>query len=398
MIGNRMRQARLASGFTQDEVVDRLFTRGRRITKGGISKYERNLSTPGAGFLSDLGKVLGVKSSYFLSDPSCSVSWIAYRKRAKPGKRRQDLIEAQAFTVVESQLWLMSIMKIDSAADFPTPMIVRSFDDAELAAGALRHAWQLSDLPIDRITLTMEDRGCIVVGLSLESNGFDGLSGWVNAGIPVTVTNTAIPDDRRRYNLAHELGHIFMDCSEVSGKQEEQFAHRFAAAFLVPAFVARKELGTGRRSLNVDELGMLKQKYGLSMQAWIRRARDLNIITQNHYNSLFIEFSRRGWRKNEPYKLTGEEAPAKFRQLTQRALGEGIISLKKAEAIFPGSTAGTSMPHGKTKSLTASELRRLPKSERSKILAEAAAKAEKFYSEDNSLTDFHISGEGSADD
>ena len=73
-------------------------------------------------------------------------------------------------------------------------------------------------------------------------------------------------------SLAHELGHLVMDCRGVKSKEEEKLAHRFAAAFIVPAAVARRELGPRRRSLNLAELALLKGKHGLSMQGWARRA------------------------------------------------------------------------------------------------------------------------------
>ncbi|PXF55416.1 MAG: hypothetical protein C4B58_15095 [Deltaproteobacteria bacterium] len=65
-------------------------------------------------------------------------------------------------------------------------------------------------------------------------------------------------------------------------KEQESLANRFAAAFIVPPAVARQELGEHRRSLSFQELGILKRKHGLSMQAWMRRAFDLGIINEGH--------------------------------------------------------------------------------------------------------------------
>ena len=41
VIAQRVRQARIAAGMTQDEVVDALAGIGVSLTKGGLSKYER---------------------------------------------------------------------------------------------------------------------------------------------------------------------------------------------------------------------------------------------------------------------------------------------------------------------------------------------------------------------
>ena len=119
-------------------------------------------------------------------------------------------------------------------------------------------------------------------------------------------------------------------------KAEEAVAHRFAAAFLVPAEVAMAELGSHRRTLDMVELWLLKEKYGLSMQAWIRRARELDIITDTTYKGLCVEFSRRGWRKAEPFECQGVETPMKLRQMALRAVAEGRLTPERAEALCPG--------------------------------------------------------------
>ncbi len=119
----------------------------------------------------------------------------------------------------------------------------------------------------------------------------------------------ASPDDRRRYNLAHELGHLLMRCEDVSSKEEEKLANRFASALLVPASVAKHELGKKRKRIDLNELAILKLKYGFSMQGWVRRAFDLEIIDAGQYKTLCVMFSRNHWKKIEPTKFVGNEAP-----------------------------------------------------------------------------------------
>ncbi|MGM0489996.1 MAG: helix-turn-helix domain-containing protein, partial [Planctomycetota bacterium] len=46
MIGDRIRQARLAAGLTQDGVVTRLEDAGLKMTKAALSKYEKGKSEP----------------------------------------------------------------------------------------------------------------------------------------------------------------------------------------------------------------------------------------------------------------------------------------------------------------------------------------------------------------
>ena len=46
MIGERIRQARLLAGLTQETVAHRLTEKGHPATKAVISKYENNKSVP----------------------------------------------------------------------------------------------------------------------------------------------------------------------------------------------------------------------------------------------------------------------------------------------------------------------------------------------------------------
>jgi hypothetical protein len=209
------------------------------------------------------------------------------------------------------------------------------------------------------------------------------------------VVNTGTTVDRCRYNVAHELGHILTNCPQLSEKNQEAIAHRFAAALLVPARVARRELGDKRRHLSFAELGVLKQKYGLSMQAWIRRAKDLEIISDSVYKSLCIDFSSRGWRQKEPFDYHGHEKPKRLVQMAVRAVAEGIISPDEANRICAGcgTDALAVVREMEDSALSPTKLSRLPREQRLQALAEAAAQAEKEYRTNPELTDYDAFGE-----
>ena len=278
VIGQRVRQARIAAGMTQDEVVDALAGIGVSLTKGGLSKYERGGSTPKPTVMRALAKVLAVETSYFLDEPSLELRWLGFRKLSRMGKKRQERVKSLAASEVEVFLTLRRALEPAREDVAPPQTSVRRPEDAEKAAESLRKQWRLGDQPIESVTATIEDGGGLVVETRNDDDVFDGLSGWANETVPVIVVSSDVSDDRRRFSLAHELGHLFMDVGKVDEGTEEKLAHRFAASFLVTAATARRELGMKRRHLDFRELAMLKQKHGLSMQAWILRAADLAII------------------------------------------------------------------------------------------------------------------------
>ena len=324
MIGARLKQARLLAGMTQRELASALGENGLKITAAAISKYEKEKSFPTARFMLLASSVLNVPSTYLLYQPATSVKWTAFRRHSGFGKKRQEAVKAYASDLAELQVELHSALYPNSAPDLPEPAIANDFGDVERIAAELRAAWDVGNRPLDNLVQTAEDHGVIVINWEDDSGKFDGLSGWCG-NYPVTVINASRSADRRRFNLAHEIGHLVMDTSQA-GEDDESLAHRFAAALLVPADHAFRELGRERRQLDWGELIMLKRKYGLSLAAWIRRARDLKIISERYYETLNIERSSLGWRKREPVEYLGDEEPLLLNQMARRAIVEGLVA------------------------------------------------------------------------
>ena len=63
---------------------------------------------------------------------------------------------------------------------------------------------------------------------------------------------------------------------------------------------------TEQRRLSMEELGILKRKFGLSMQAWARRAKDLDIIDEvsAYLQDRYDEFVASGLSAPEAHRLT----------------------------------------------------------------------------------------------
>jgi Zn-dependent peptidase ImmA (M78 family)/transcriptional regulator with XRE-family HTH domain len=396
MIGERIRRARLVAGLSQREVVERLSLTGTSLTKAGLSKYERGGSTPKARVILQLAKALGVTPGYFYEEQKVEIEWLGFRMNATLGSNKQERIKCTATEVIEGQIWLQQTFHGSVAPKFPKKIDASCPEDAETAAASLRKAWMLGDLPIESVTRAIEDNGGVVVEVFDCETSFHGLSGWANRKYPIAVTSANASVDRKRFNLAHELGHLMMDSGDQQSRAGEKLFHRFAAAFIVPPAVARNELGGKRKALSLEELALLKKKHGLSMQAWIFRARDLEIIDGRRFNALWRELSARGWRKVEPIEYEGHERPGKLRQMIHRALAEGIISHSKARQICPDylDDVDQLLPKTSLAGLKASDVIKMSSEERRKILRRSAQIMEDEYASNEELTVFEsVDGE-----
>ncbi len=363
MLGERLRQARLAAGLSLEGLAERL---DRPLTKQALSKYERGLSQPPPSRIADIAAALNVRASSLLAEPDVEIEWIAYRKLQRLSKSRQEQVTAVATQRLESEVRLRELFHLADRHDLPEPIQVQHARDCEYAAAVLRMRWNLGDRPVDSLVEQIEEHGCAVVAWP-EEWGFDGLSGWADR-TPVLVLNEAAPADRLRFNAAHEIGHLVMKRTGDE-KQDEAFAHRFAASFLLPAEAARRELGSRRREITIDELGLLKQRWGLSMQAWIRRAHDLEIISGQLYRRLNMRFRQEGWHRDEPVEYKRDESPTLLRRLVLRALAERMITSGEADRLYPGSASIGEPTQARRQSLR--ELARRPLEERHQTIQAA---------------------------
>ena len=151
-------------------------------------------------------------------------------------------------------------------------------------------------------------------------------------GETAVVLNPAVPNDRSRLNAAHELAHIvYGDCDKegvAETKESENRAFAFASVFLLPN-AKLKEAFMGQ---SMVRLVQFKELYGISLAAMVYRAEKLRYITKNTAKKLWMEFSRRGWRTNEPGTVRPDRA-TRFEQLLDSALFERRISLREAAAL-----------------------------------------------------------------
>jgi hypothetical protein len=159
---------------------------------------------------------------------------------------------------------------------------------------------------------------------------------------------------------------------------EAKAAFRFGAAFLAPADLVRNDVGAKRRKISFAELGLLKKKYGMSIQALINRLTDLDIINIHQASQLWKQINARGWKKKEPWALEPEDPQWSLRAAV-RAVAEGALTREKAEEIM-----GVRFEEPvKDESTARRDLLKLPPAERSRLLAIEAQRARKHYLEDN---------------
>ena len=338
MIGQKLKVARAAAGLSLRDLSARI---GGRVTAQAIGKYERNEDMPSSGVLIALARALGVSEDYLLSASELALEGAEFRKKAGSSAREEAALEARAIHFMERYLAiedLLNLRSVEWEKPWSAPYPVKELRDAEDAARSVREEWGLGNDPIPNLAELLEERGIKI--LSLDLDDIDGLAAKVRRkdreAARVIVIKKSTWSERKRFNLAHELGHMVIDPAQ--GLDEEKAAHRFAGAFLIPADVLRSEVGAKRSSISLGELVALKQRFGVSIQAIAYRCKDLGILNQAAFARLFKIFAQRGWRAppyEEPGRLDPEvEEPKRFERLCYRALAERVIGESRAAELL----------------------------------------------------------------
>lgn len=329
MLAERIKQGRLGAGLSLRDLAEKA-----GISAMAISKYERDEIKPSSDVLLRLAKALNVRVEYFFRQTVLELVEIDFRKHPKLSKKDEDRVLADVREQIERWLELESILPASwpKAFKLPSglPSMVESFNDIERVAEKVRHAWDLGTNPIRDLMEELELEGIKVIVTPYDGEKkFDGLVAKANKQ-PVIVVGKDWPGDRQRFTLAHELGHLVLHGRLAPSLNEEAACNRFAGAFLVPRAEAIRALGENRTWLEPRELYLLKQEWGLSMNGWLYRAQDLEIVNRSTARKSWDFFRDHGWRVTEPGKQYQKECTRRFDQLVFRALAEELIGEPKA--------------------------------------------------------------------
>jgi len=326
--GERLNSARKMAGMSMEALAQKA---GAIVSKQAISKYEKGKINPGSEVLLALAKALDVKVDYFFRPATVAIAGIEFRKRSRLTRKEEERIKFQTIDFIQKYLEIEEILNEAPAFKNPVPRnLIKSHEDIERAALEIREKWKLGNGPVPHLIELLEDNGFKIFEVEAEEQ-FDGLSGFTeNRAIPVIAVYKNGDLVRKRFTIAHEMGHLLLDFSGIKNSSSEKLCHAFAGALLLPQNVMIEELGRQRNKITEWELKKLKGIYGMSMQAIMARAYHLNIISENTWRQFNIYVNKHGWRKSEPGDYVGKERANRFKKLVMYAAAEQIISFSKA--------------------------------------------------------------------
>ena len=335
-LGVLIETARRAESMTQAELAEHL-----GVKQASVHRYEKGDREPEPEVMERLRSVFGWTERFIerSSRPQAAMAVDAHMRRRATAK-------ASVWRQLEAKLNMnrLHVEFLGEAVALHASRPIPSLDPYEVtpqdAARVTRMTWRVPTGPIRQLVQWMEAAGCVVIPEDIGTNRVDGLSQW-SADVPIVMYNAAAPTDRQRWTLAHEIGHLVLHREEVPVETEDQ-ANAFAAEFLMPEAVIKPQL----RNLDLSQALILKQEWGVSVQALIMRAHDLGVIDGPHRARLYKQISYRQWRTSEPGSDTlPPETPRLLDSIREELACMGLSDDEIAStAGFPDRTRNTLMP------------------------------------------------------
>lgn len=301
---SRLRLARDLQQMSQLDVA-----RETGLTPAAISQFESGTTRPSASSVTGIAKALHMPKDFFYMPRadehegffrSLRTSSVSHRRHARAVAH----IAHDAVVAVGRDAFPQY-----SIPRFPVSGLAADLAELEELAKRARAAMRVPAGPVADVVDILERHGVVVIRLPLDTADVDAFSLPFN-DLPVVILGADKGDRARsRFDAAHELGHLVAHGDQVWGLKEiEQQAHKFAAAFLMPASDIYDELPSHPDWATLFEL---KRRWHVSLAALLMRARTLERISPAQYLTAIKAASARGWRRAEPVPLGRPEQPVR---------------------------------------------------------------------------------------
>jgi len=306
-LGQRLKQAREAAGYTQEEVA-----RLMGLSRPTVADIEAGRRRVDSLLLRDLAALFGVRPWELLgpadeASKKARLRKLLFAELESSGASASDKKQiARFWQILEHFARLSKEMRRKKPA---LPEDGRRFKSrvpdflVEAEALRARELLGLGDSPMPGdLRYLIESRGIPVFFWPLERDPISGL--FLNHPElgPVLLVNATQVRWRQVFTLAHKFGHVWLHCHEHAlvsrifspegdPRVVERQANSFAAEFLMPEEGVKRWVA----ALNIEgpftaeDVVRLQRAFGVSYKAMLVRLKNLRMITQEHFEKLSRE-------------------------------------------------------------------------------------------------------------
>jgi Zn-dependent peptidase ImmA (M78 family)/DNA-binding XRE family transcriptional regulator len=347
-LGGRLAEARRTARLSQADVAAAVHLDRTAITK--IESGDRRVDSLE---LARLAVVLGRPIDWFVMAPPSNVVSRRASRDAADDSQADVLLE----TVTRDVALLVELgLLVPPRPPFRPGAPVETVETAEAAAGELRRHLGLVPGPVWDLQRVAERAGLYAFSIDLESDSLDGSYVAVDGAGGTAIVNGGAPTGRRRFTLAHELGHHVLDDKYsdewilgVGGGERERLINAFAVHFLMPrdAVLGRWRALGGDREPRQAAL-VLGAEYGLSWTATCAQLCNLGLIDDAGRQRLEHDRPRKADYIEGGVVLRNDldppAVPPMFAAAVVRAFRRHKLSAARAVELLRGTVAADELP------------------------------------------------------
>jgi len=329
-IGDKLRFARRAMGYTQDKV-----DAETGIRPSSLSEFENDKREPRFSQLSKLAELYRRPVEFFLSEETLVENVMLWRDAPDTEEQRKEA-EAEFRQLCEQYHSLELLHGQAKIVTWPRPDVEQSaftFRDAGYLADDFDRKYLLGDIPSASLRQVLEEKFRVKI-FHLDFTG-SAVSTWSQTWGPAILLNAKSKLWRRNVDLAHELFHllswsIFRDNRSSTDEHEEKLANAFASRLLLPTDTVKARIEQSADSggkISLEMLDEIAREFGVSLDALLWRLIYLYNIRAEEVQK-YVEQAKR-IRPIRPPRQTDEpdRLPERYCSLAIRALNEGKLSL-----------------------------------------------------------------------
>ncbi len=343
-LGRRIAHARGLARLSQEQVADALGIDRTAVTK--IEAGGRKVDTFEIG---RLASVLGRSVEWLLGPPRP-----ARLSRRAAGNARDAHVDGAATALLEEIAQGVELLVEAGLLDVPEVgehAPIADVGDAEAAARRMRA--RLPSGPLRSLATHVESLGLFAFTLHLGQQ-VDGLYLGLERG-GVALVNGSFDSGRRRFTLAHELGHHVLadeyssDFDVGAGLAErERLINAFAIHLLMPRAEIATRLGEVRATHDLRGAAIvLSCEYGVSWSAACAHLRNLGLLKRDEFELLEREPPRRADYLELGLAVAEEappQVPPRYAAAVIKAYRRHDLSAPKAIELLRGTLAEEELP------------------------------------------------------